>query len=34
LGGVAVKKTVLRLALVGSSIAALIFAGGAGKGLR
>jgi hypothetical protein len=28
------KKTVLRLALVGSSIAALVFAGGAGKGLR
>jgi hypothetical protein len=29
-----VKKTVLRLVLVGSSIAALVLAGGAGKGLR
>jgi hypothetical protein len=28
------KKLIVRLALVGSSIAALVLAGGAGKGLR
>jgi hypothetical protein len=28
------KKTLFRLAVVGSSLAALVLAGGAGKGLR
>jgi len=33
-GEFAVKKLIVRLALAGSSIAALLLAGGAGKGLR
>jgi len=33
-GGIAVKKVIVRLALIGSSISAIVLAGGAGKGLR
>jgi hypothetical protein len=33
-GGIAVKNMIVRLALIGSSISAIVLAGGAGKGLR